>query len=191
MPRVPHLIAAAGLALALWLALAPPDVLTGDTGPALALTVAVIALLATGVVPEYFTAMLFFVVAMLFAVAPAAVVFSGFHSTAFWLVFGGLVIGVGVHRTGLGGRLANFIAGWFGGSYASVIFGIVVIGVVMAFLMPSTLGTDELDEFPKTHLFVSVSSLKVGVPLHSSCETAAENGAAFAIIEACGFTRRM
>jgi hypothetical protein len=47
---------------------------------------------------------------MLAHIAPADVVFSGFHSTAFWLVFGGLVIGLGVKRTGLAERLARAIA---------------------------------------------------------------------------------
>jgi anion transporter len=140
MHKIQYLIAIVGLAIALWLALLPPESISAEVAPAIALTVAMITLLATGVVPEHFTALAFFLFAMLFAVAPASVVFSGFHSTAFWLVFGGLVIGVGVHRTGLGERLANFIAKGFGGTYARIIFGVVVIGVVLAFLMPSTLG---------------------------------------------------
>lgn len=140
MLKTSNLIAAAGLALALWLALLPPEFLTGKSAPAMALTIAVVALLATGVMAEYLTGLIFFLVAMLFAVAPASVVFSGFYSTAFWLVFGGLVIGVGVRRTGLAERLAGIIAAGFRGGYASVIFGVVVLGVVMAFLIPSTLG---------------------------------------------------
>ena len=38
-------------------------------------------------------------------------VFSGFQSTAFWLVFAGLVIGVAVKKTGLGQRLASVLGG--------------------------------------------------------------------------------
>ena len=38
---------------------------------------------------------------MLFSVSPGHVVFSGFASSVVWLVFGGLVLGVAIKRTGL------------------------------------------------------------------------------------------
>ena len=76
---------------------------------------------------------------MLFAVAPASVVFSGFQSTAFWLVFSGLIIGVGVRRTGLADHLAQEITGRFTKSYANLVTGVVVLAVTMAFLLPSTM----------------------------------------------------
>jgi anion transporter len=72
-------------------------------------------------------------------VAPNEVVFAGFTSTAFWLVFGGLVIGVGVRRTGLAERIARAIAGRLGASYAQIIVGMGVLGLALGFLMPSTL----------------------------------------------------
>ena len=59
-----------------------------------ALTLFAIGLYATRIIPEFLTAFAYFLVAMLFAVAPASVVFSGFQSTAFWLIFSGLIIGV-------------------------------------------------------------------------------------------------
>ncbi len=113
----------------------PPAVM-----PAAALAVFSVGLWTTGVVAPYVTALAFFLLAMLLAVAPAEVVFSGFHSTAFWLVFGGLVIGVAVRRSGLGERIAGALAGRMTGSYPGVIAGIVVIGTVMAFFMPSSMG---------------------------------------------------
>lgn len=124
---------------ALLLALFPPDGFPPGAAAAAGLCLAAIGLYATGALPEYVTALLFFLVAMLAEIAPAAVVFSGFHSTAFWLVFGGLVIGVGVRRTGLAERFARTIAGRLGGGYPMVIGGAVAIGVGLAFLMPSTL----------------------------------------------------
>ncbi len=112
----------------------------GAAGSVLALIVFCIGLWATGAVPEHLTALVFFVLAMAFALAPAEVVFAGFHSGALWLIFGGLVLGVAVHDTGLGARLANRLAALFGASYAGVVFGLLTTGIVFGFLMPSSLG---------------------------------------------------
>ncbi len=100
----------------------------------------VIGLWATGVVPEYLPALLFFLVAVLARLAPPATVFSGFASTAFWLVFAGVVIGMAVNRTGLGQRLAQRLTGWFGSRYGAVIVGLVAVGTLLAFVMPAALG---------------------------------------------------
>lgn len=137
--KASHAIAGTIVLAALLLALFPPAGFPAGAAPAAGLCLAAIGLYGTGAIPEYVTAILFFLVAMLADIAPAAVVFSGFHSTAFWLVFGGLVIGVGVKRTGLAERLARAVAGRLGGGYPMVIGGAVAIGVGLAFLMPSTL----------------------------------------------------
>lgn len=49
-----------------------------------------IILWATSLLPEFVTALLFFTVAMAAKVAPPEVIFGGFASSAFWLVFSGL-----------------------------------------------------------------------------------------------------
>ena len=137
-------IAGLGLILALTLALVPPEIyadgLTSDTVWTGALALATIVLFATAVVPEFITSIVFFAIAMLFALAPASVIFSGFQSAGFWMVFGGLVIGAGISSTGLAERLAYHVRIRFGSSYAGIIAGIMVVAVTMAFLMPSTLG---------------------------------------------------
>lgn len=134
-----HLIASGTSAVAIILAW-HPAVEPASAAHALALGVFGVGLWATGALPEYVTAMAFFLLAMLFKVAPADVVFSGFHSTAFWLVLGGLVAGVAVKRTGLGERIARHLAGSFGTSYPGIIAGLVSVGVALAFLMPSSMG---------------------------------------------------
>ncbi len=137
-------VAGLGLILALTLVLVPPEIyadgLTTDTAWTGALALATIVLFATGIVPEFITSIIFFAIAMLFALAPARVIFSGFQSAGFWMVFGGLVIGAGISRTGLAERLAHHVRNRFGSSYAGIISGIMVMAVSMAFLMPSTLG---------------------------------------------------
>lgn len=104
------------------------------------LAIILIGLFATARLPEYLTALLFFLIAMLFAVAPPAVVFSGFQSTALWLVFGGLVIGMALSSTGLGKRIAMTIARYLQGSYPKLIIGMSLVGLAFAFLMPSGMG---------------------------------------------------
>ncbi len=109
-------------------------------GKGAGLALITITLFATGKVPEYLTALLFFALAMLFKVAPADVVFSGFESTALWLVFAGLVIGVAMNVTGLGKRIASHLANHLDGSYTRLISGMVLVGLVLAFVMPSAMG---------------------------------------------------
>ena len=107
---------------------------------AMALIIAALGLWATGAVPEHITAVAFFTVAMLFAIAPPAVVFGGFDSAALWLIFGGLVMGVAVRSTGLGERIAARVARMFGTTYWGVITGVTVVGVALGFVMPSSMG---------------------------------------------------
>jgi len=82
-----------------------------------------VALWATAVVPEYFTAILFFSFAVMLTGLTPKVVFSGFHSTAAWMIFGGLIIGVAVQSTGLGARMARVLLDRFGRSYLGLLFG--------------------------------------------------------------------
>jgi len=139
-----NLITGLGLILALTLAIVPPEIyseeLTTDTVWTGALALGTIVLFATGIIPEFITAIIFFAIAMLFSLAPASIIFSGFQSAGFWMVFGGLVIGSGISSTGLAQRLAHHLKTRFGTGYAGVISGIMLIAVSMAFLMPSTLG---------------------------------------------------
>ena len=105
-----------------------------------ALTVLCIGLWATAVVPEYWTALAFFLIAVVLGIAPPPVVFSGFQSSTFWLLFSGLVLGAAIRHTGLGQRAAGLLSGMLGTRYAGVIAGIVLFSLALAFVMPSSLG---------------------------------------------------
>ena len=107
---------------------------------AASLVVLAIGFWATGVLPEHHTALLFLLLSVVSKVAPASVVFSGFHSSAAWLVFGGLVLAVSVRTTGLGLRTAHWLLDFFGTSYAAVVTGVVVLAALFSFFIPSTLG---------------------------------------------------
>jgi di/tricarboxylate transporter len=104
------------------------------------LLVLCMGLWASGLIAEIVTAMLFFAGAMLFRLAPPAVVFSGFASSAFWLVLSGMVVGLAMTRTGLGDRLAQSLSGHLSASYPVFIAGVVALSFALAFVMPSNLG---------------------------------------------------
>ncbi len=139
--RAAQTVAAVAVATGLALGIGQPFGLDPQAAWAAGLSLAAIGLWATGVLAEHVTALLFLVLAMVLGVAPASVVFSGFHSTAVWLVFGGLIVGVAVKATGLADRLAHLIARHLPDrSYAGIIFGVVFLGVALSFLMPSSMG---------------------------------------------------
>lgn len=138
--RLPNIVIAAALAAAAWLFLMPPTALPPAAAHVAALAVVAIAFWATGRLPEHVVALAFLLGAVLLKVAPAPVVFSGFSSTAWWLIFGGLIIGVAVRRTGLGDRVALGLSALFGTRYAGLVIGITVIGLVLGFILPSSIG---------------------------------------------------
>ncbi len=105
-----------------------------------ALVFATVALWASGKLPEYLTGLLFFAVATVFALAPPAAIFSGFASTAFWLVLSGYVMGLAIVRTGLAARAARLLAGPMLGSYPLMIGGVLLLTYGLAFVMPSNMG---------------------------------------------------
>lgn len=105
-----------------------------------ALTVFCIGFWATAVVPEYWPAFAFFLLAVVFEVAPSQTVFSGFHSSTFWLLFSGLILGASIRYTGLGRRAAVVLSSMLGASYFSVIVGVVTFSLVLAFILPSAMG---------------------------------------------------
>ena len=104
------------------------------------LLVLCMGLWASGLVAEIVTALMFFALAMLLKLAPAQTVFSGFASSAFWLVTSGMVVGLAMNRTGLGDRLARRLAARLPASYPGFIAGLVAFSFALAFVMPSNLG---------------------------------------------------
>lgn len=136
----PRLIALGTTLAAVLLYLMPvPEGISPAAMHGIAICVFAVGLFATAVLPEHLSALLFLTAAMLIGVAPADVVFAGFYSTAFWLLFGGIIIGVAVQKTGIGSRIAAVIADRFVGSYPSLVVGFVIVGLALSFIMPSTL----------------------------------------------------
>src|ERR1700743_1319743 len=96
-----------------------------------------ILLVATSLLPEYLTALLFFAAVTIFRAAPADVLFSGFQSEAFWLVLGGFVIRSGLRKVGLADRIAALLPSRLTGSWFRMVGGVIVLTYALAFVMPS------------------------------------------------------
>lgn len=70
--------------------------------------------------------------------AALGLAFSGFANTALALVAAALFLAAGMTATGLDRRIALFILSRVGTSTRSVVIGSIIVGVVLAFMVPST-----------------------------------------------------
>ncbi|MCA0995191.1 SLC13 family permease [Alloyangia pacifica] len=133
-------IPCAAIAAAVWLGLAPPEVLTVEQGRILGIVLITLSLWGTSVVPGYLASLVFFTALLILGLAPPNLVFSGFTSTATWLIVSGFVIGAAISTSGLAARLARGLAPALTGSYARLLTGLMLICMALGFVMPSSLG---------------------------------------------------
>ena len=138
---LPSAVVLAGILLGafLWFQ-TPPAGASADMMRIAAVVVIAVSLWASGAVPEYFTAIIFFFLAMILTDAGAPIVFSGFHSAAVWMIFGGLIVGAAVQETGLGKTIASGLLKIFPRSYFGILCGITVVGTSLCFIIPSNTG---------------------------------------------------
>lgn len=118
--------------MSLWLShpLFLPSIIVGVT----------ILLWATSLLPEFMTALLFFAAAMIAKIAPPEVIFGGFASSAFWLVFSGFVLGGAIRKTGLADRAARVLSSRLTDSWPLMVGSVVLLSYALAFVMPSNMG---------------------------------------------------
>ena len=107
---------------------------------AAALTVLTVGLWALGSMPEHVTSLLFFLLAMVLAIASPQAVFSGVASPTMWLVLGGLFIAEAVTKTGLGQRFVGLLLDRYSFGYGGLLTAIALIATALAFFMPATVG---------------------------------------------------
>ncbi|MEK9661986.1 MAG: SLC13 family permease, partial [Alphaproteobacteria bacterium] len=132
--------AAAVTLIALVLAAAPlwsdaPGVL-----PAAGVVGFAIAMWATGVMPVQVATLTMFLAAVVLDVAPPEVVFSGFHSGAVWLVFGGIVLSLATQRSGLATRIVQALITQLPPRYFGMALGLITAGMMLGFVMPAASG---------------------------------------------------
>ncbi|ADO46369.1 SLC13 family permease [[Enterobacter] lignolyticus] len=99
-----------------------------------------VLLWATSLLPEFIAALLFFTAAMMAKIAPPDVIFGGFASSAFWLVFSGFVLGVAIRKTGLADRAARALSVRLTDSWPQMVASVVLLSYALAFVMPSNMG---------------------------------------------------
>ena len=95
---------------------------------------------STGVLPPFLIALGFFAMVSILDLMPTSLLFSGFGSTAVWLIISGFVIGSAISSSGLGKKLASVIAPHITASYSALIFGLIFIASALGFIMPSSVG---------------------------------------------------
>lgn len=112
-----------------------------DQGMLLASGVGVfsIALFATRVFPDIVAAFFVFLLSLSVSIAPASVVFSGLESGGFWLLVGGIILGVAVITTGLGTQISNRMLTLSGVSYPKAVLVVATAGFLLGILIPSTI----------------------------------------------------
>ncbi|HCI4306907.1 TPA: SLC13 family permease [Klebsiella pneumoniae] len=91
-----------------------------------------IVLWATSLLPEFITALLFFAAAMMAKIAPPEVIFGGFASSAFWLVFSGFVLGIAIRKTGLADRAAQALSARLTDSWPRMVASVVLLSYALA-----------------------------------------------------------
>ncbi|EIN4744076.1 anion permease [Salmonella enterica] len=99
-----------------------------------------VLLWATSLLPEFITALLFFTVAMAAKIAPPDMIFGGFASSDFWLVFSGFVLGIAIRKTGLADRAARALSAKLTDSWLLMVSSVVLLSYALAFVMPSNMG---------------------------------------------------
>lgn len=104
-----------------------------------AISALAVALFATRLLPEVATALLCFLAFLATGAATPDIIFSGFASGGFWLLFSGLIIGTAITVTGLGQQIALRIFQRTGSSYRRAVMLLALCGLGLGLLVPSTL----------------------------------------------------
>lgn len=115
------------------------NIATGDA-KIIAVVFSCIVLWATGAVPSLWVSLLFFFLAATLTSVPTAEIFSGFGSSAFWLVFSGAAIGFALKESGLSQRIGTTLAQSIGNSYLRALFAFATLSFLLSLVMPSTFG---------------------------------------------------
>jgi len=100
---------------------------------------AAVAVYASHALPDHFTSLSFMLMAVLLGVAPANVAFSGFMTSAVWMLFGGLFIGLAIQHTGLTDRFGKIGTRLGHLTYTKVLLIIVFASLTLGFFMPASI----------------------------------------------------
>ncbi|CAG9295079.1 SLC13 family permease [Celerinatantimonas diazotrophica] len=140
MISLKKLVVAGITLIAILLVTMPTASMTHNQAQTLALVLITLSLWATGIVPGYLASLGFFACALILKIAPPATVFSGFTSAAIWLIFTGFIIAAAIRGVGLSERIGIFLERHLISSYGRLLGGLMLFCMLLAFIMPSSLG---------------------------------------------------
>jgi len=134
------IVAAIAVMIATIVLLMPtPDGLDPKLVKAGAVLFAAVAVYASHALPDHFTSLSFMLMAVILGVAPANVAFSGFMSSAVWMLFGGLFIGLAIQHTGLTDRIGRIGTRLGHLSYVKVLMMVTFSSLSLGFFMPASI----------------------------------------------------
>ena len=93
----------------------------------------------TNLLPSYQTSLIFLFGTLFFSLEAKEIVFSGFSSSAFWLVFAGMLIATAIKESGLTNRLSTVFAKLNSPSYFKILISLNTFGLLFSFIMPSAI----------------------------------------------------
>ncbi|MSP51333.1 MAG: SLC13 family permease [Alphaproteobacteria bacterium] len=97
-----------------------------------------IGLWATNQAPLYLATLVILLVGVVADLAPLRVIFAGFYTTTFWLVFSGLVIATAFRDTGLSDRVAAFVTARSGATYRRTVLVLALAGIGLVPIVPAS-----------------------------------------------------
>jgi di/tricarboxylate transporter len=138
--RAKHLIVVAIAIVATLLMVIPIPGYSHSLTQSAAVILITLTFWSTGILPPFLTGLIFYALSVIFNLIDANTLFSGFGSTAVWLIISGFVIGSAIAASGLSGKLAGVLSPHLAVSYPRLIGGLVLSAVVLGFIMPSSVG---------------------------------------------------
>jgi anion transporter len=114
-----------------------PDSFNGAPGKMVAIVSGAIVLWITEAIPIGLTAILMMVAMLLLHPVSIDVVYSGFSSSAVFLIIGGMMLAKAVNETRLAKRVTYYILARWGGNAKGLLASILVIPQVQAFFIPA------------------------------------------------------
>ncbi|MEX1058455.1 MAG: SLC13 family permease, partial [Natronospirillum sp.] len=103
----------------------------------LALLIFTLSALVFSWLPSTLAATLFMLGAVVASLAPPEVIFSGFHSSALWLVFGSMLISHALVRTGIDKRIARTFDYLPHRTYGGALLSVMAVGMALLLIIPS------------------------------------------------------
>lgn len=95
---------------------------------------------SASLLPPFLTGLMFFALSVILQLIEPSALFSGFSSTAVWLIISGFIIGSAISTSALDKKCASFIAPHLTLSYPRLISGLVFSAIILGFIMPSSVG---------------------------------------------------